>query len=139
MRYKFLPHTADAMFEAYGKDLEEMFENSALALEECMVKLSTIKDKEHYEIKLECDSVEDLLYDFLSELIFIKDTKGLLFNKFNKVIKKNKKYKLSAKCKGDFINRNTQELLDDAKAVTKHLFEVKKIKDKWIAKVLVDI
>ena len=140
MKYKFLEHTADTMFEAYGKSLEELFENAALALEEIMVKLSSLDLKEHYEITLESDSVEGLLYDFLSELIFVKDTEGLLFKKFDVVIEhKNKKYELYAKCEGEHIDRDKHELADDAKAVTKHLFEIKQEKSKWIAKVIVDI
>lgn len=140
MKYKFLPHTADVMFESYGKTVEKLFENSALAVEEIMVKLDTIGDSEHYEITLQADSLENLLYDFLSELIFVKDTDGLLFKKFDVVIlHKNKKYELLAKCGGEFIDRNKHELMDDAKAITKHMFEIKQENGKWIAKVLVDI
>src|SRR3989344_5797351 len=136
MEYKFLEHTADAMFEAYGKDLNELFENSALAVEECMVKLSSLKNKEKHKISLKSESIEELLYDFLSELIFIKDTEGLLFKKFKVRIKD---LNLEAECEGEKINRNTQELLDDAKAVTKHLFKVKKLKNKWLARIIIDI
>ena len=93
MRYKFFDHTADVMFEAYGNDLDELFENAALAVEEIMVKLSTLGNKSVYTIKLSADSLEDLLYDFLSELIFVKDTEGLLFNKFEiNISEKNNKY-----------------------------------------------
>ena len=131
-----MEHTADAMFEAYGKDLNELFENSALAVEECMVKLSSLKNKEKHKISLKSESIEELLYDFLSELIFIKDTEGLLFKKFKVRIKD---LNLEAECEGEKINRNTQELLDDAKAVTKHLFKVKKLKNKWLARIIIDI
>ena len=126
-KYKFLDHTADTMFEAHGDTVEELFENCALATEEIMVDLKTLDTKEHYEILLESDSLENLLYDFLSELIFVKDTEGLLFNKFNVVIHhKNKKYELFAKCEGDFINRTKHELGDDAKAITMHeLFHIR--------------
>src|SRR3989338_2496382 len=139
MKYKFFEHTADVMFESYGKDLNELFENSALALEECMVKLSSLKIKNKHIIKLASSSIEELLYDFLSELIFIKDTEGLLFKKFTVKILKNKRFELVAECKGEKINRETQELSADAKAVTKHLFEIKKVKDKWLARIIVDI
>ena len=137
MKYKFLDHTADVLFEAYGKDMNELFENSALALEECIVELKSLKLKCKHNIKLKSDSIEELLYDFLSELIFIKDTKGLLFKKFK--VKINKKFELNAEGEGEKINRDTRKLVDDAKAVTKHLFEVKQEKNKFIAKVLVDI
>ena len=140
MKYKFFEHTADVIFEAYGRTLERLFEHSALAVEEIMVDLKTLHAKEHYEILLESDSLENLLYDFLSELIFVKDTEGLLFNKFNVVIHhKNKKYELFAKCEGDFINRTKHELGDDAKAITMHEFELKKKGNIWISRVLVDI
>ncbi len=140
MKYKFLPHTADVMFEAYGKTLEKLFENSALAMEEVMVKLSTLEINDHYEITLESDSLEKLLYDFLSELIFVKDTEGFLFKKFEVIIQhKNKKYELLAKCEGELIDRKKHELLDDAKAVTMHQFEIRQEKGKWIANILVDI
>ena len=34
MKYKFLKHTADIKFQAFGKNIEDVFENSALALKE---------------------------------------------------------------------------------------------------------
>lgn len=140
MKYKFLPHTADIIFEAYGRTIEKVFENSALALEELMVDISTLETKEHYEISLKAESVEKLLYDFLSELIFVKDTDNLLFNKFHIVIlHKNKEYEIFATCEGDFINKETQDLHDDAKAITMHEFEIKKKAEIWTSRVLVDI
>ena len=140
MKYRFLPHTADSMFEAYGKSLEELFENSALAVEEIMVNIKTIKVVEEYEITLENVSEEGLLYDFLSELIFIKDTESLLFKEFEIIIHhKNKKYELFAKCKGEYIDRERHQLLDDAKAITKHDFEIKKDDYYYKTKIIVDI
>jgi len=42
-KFKFLPHTADIKFQAYGKTLEEVFENSALALKEILVEDEKVK------------------------------------------------------------------------------------------------
>jgi|SRR3989344_501732 len=142
MKYKFLDHTADVMFEAYGKTLENLFVNTALATESIMVNMDTLEEKEDYTILLENEDIKELLYDFLSELIFVKDTEELLFKKFNVVIlHKNKKYELIAHCIGEIINREKHELIDDAKAVTKHMFEVKRREKDgaWKANVIVDI
>ncbi len=140
MKYKFLPHTADTMFKAYGKNIEELFENCALAVEEVMVDIKTLSNEEHYDITFENESLENLLYDFLSELIFVKDTEGLLFKEFQIIIShKNKKYYLYASCKGCFIDREKHMLLNDAKAITKHEFEIKKEDVYYTAKVIVDI
>ena len=142
MKYKFLDHTADVMFEAYGKNLENLFVNAALATESIMVNMNTLGEKEDYTISLDNEDVKELLYDFLSELIFVKDTEGLLFKKFNVIIlHKNKKYELIAHCIGEIINREKHELIDDAKAITKHMFEIKRREkdDIWKANVIVDI
>ncbi len=141
MKYRFLEHTADVMFEAYGKTLENLFTNCAEATESIMVNLGSLEEKEEHTTVIESDNIEGLLYDFLSELIFLKDTDGLLFKKFEIVIQhKNKKYELIAHCKGDLIDREKHELLDDAKAITKHMFEIKQGKNKmWGARIIVDI
>ena len=138
--YKFLDHTADIIFEATGKSVEELFENCGLALEETMVNLESIKHKEEYNITLETDSIESLLYDFLSELLFIKDTEGLLFNKFKiTIIHKNKKHEIIATCVGEKINRTRHELFNDTKAITKHQFKIENENGKWKASIIVDI
>ncbi len=45
MGYKFFDHTADVLFEAEGKTLDELFEASGLATEETQVELNGIKQK----------------------------------------------------------------------------------------------
>ena len=72
MRYKFLDHTADVMFEAYGKNLNEVFENAALAVFGVQCDLNLVKNKVKKKIKLKNENVEDLLFDFLGELIYLK-------------------------------------------------------------------
>lgn len=45
MRFKFLEHTADVKFQAFGEDIEKLFENSALALKESICGKIKIKEK----------------------------------------------------------------------------------------------
>ena len=139
-KYKFLEHTADVMFEAHGDSLEDLFTSSALATEEIMVNLESLSIDEEYYITIESETIENLLYDFLSELIFIKDTENLLFKNFKIIIlNKNGKYELSATCEGEKLNPKKHNLGADAKAVTKHQFSVEKKNNKWHSKVIVDI
>ncbi len=139
MPYKFLPHTADAMFEVKAKDVEKVFIDSAKALNAIQVRLNTLKKRIKKEIILKNDSLEFLLYDFLEELVFLKDTEQLLFKDFKVKIKKNEKYELFAECYGDKINPNQQELLCDVKAITLENFKLWREKNFWKATVIVDI
>ncbi len=139
-KFRFLEHTADAMFEAYGKDLSELFTNAALALETIQVELKTVSPKQKHTITLENNKIDMLLFDFLQELIFLKDAEQLLFSKFEiKINETSSKYRLTANCYGEKINPNKHTFDRDAKAVTLHKFEVKEESGKWSARVIVDI
>ena len=75
MKFKVLEDVAiaDIAFEAYGKNLNELFENSALAIFEESADLNKVEGKEKKSVKIEADNIENLLFDFLSELLFIKN------------------------------------------------------------------
>ncbi len=138
-KYVFFPHTADILFEAYGKTLDELFVNCALAVEATMVELKSVKAAVRKEIVVQEETVEKALYAFLEELLFIKDTDQLLFKECKVKIEKKKGYKLVAVCKGEKINPKKHRLLDDTKAITMHEFEVKQEKNGWKARIIVDV
>ncbi|MEK6946519.1 MAG: archease [Nanoarchaeota archaeon] len=144
VRYKFLEDIAlaDIAYEAYGKNLNEVFENSALAIFELSAEVKTIKPKKKLEIKLEHEKLDNLLYDFLSEILFLKDSKYMVFKSVKVKIsedKKNKKFGLKATLEGDTINSEKQHLENDIKAITMHMFELNKIKNGYKARIVVDI
>jgi len=140
--YKFLEDItwADLAFRAQGQTIEELFKNCALAVTEAMVDPQTVAVKEEVEVKLEAGTLDDLLYDFLSEIVAIKDADGLLFSQFDvRVGRKNGKYELSAKLEGEEVDPDVQEVRDDVKAVTRHHFEVAKVHDGYEAQVILDV
>ncbi len=140
MPFKLLEDTAiaDIAFEATGKTLEEVFESAALAFSDISVDLNTVEGSLCKEIKLENEDPEKLLFDFLNQLVLLKDSQ-LLFNEFHVTIKKNQKYELMVEACGEMINPEKQKLRDDIKAVTMHNFELKQTSNGWRAQVVVDI
>ena len=141
MPFKFLEGiaTADLAFEAKAQSEEKLFEEAAQALTTAMVEPSTIKQRRKMEIVLHSGNLPDLLYDFLSEIVAIKDANGLLFSKYQIKIGGNAGYKLSAVCFGEEINPETQELKDDVKAITKHKFKLEKTDQGYLAQVILDV
>lgn len=139
--FKFLEKIAiaDAAFEAYGKTLEELFVNCAKATFEAMADLKTVTPDQVETVKLENKTVEDLLFDWLAELIYLKDYKAILFKDYSVKIIKNANYELEAEVKGEAIDQQKHHLRVDVKAVTYHMLEVKKSKGIWKAKVILDI
>ena len=86
------------------------------------------------------ENAENLLFDFLEELIYLKDAKYILFGKFRVEIKKIRdNYILDAVAYGEKINPEKHELKTDVKAVTLHEFFLKKTNKGWKCRVLLDI
>ena len=131
---------ADYAFEAFGKDLSELFTNAALATEGLMADLKTIKSVKKKIVGLTAEKPESLLHEFLQELVFLKDAETMLFSSFDVTVKKEKVYLLHATLTGDTIDATKQHLGIDVKAVTMHEFKVEQLKDKtWRAQVVVDV
>lgn len=135
MRYKFLEHTADVKFQAFGKDIEEVFKNSFLALNETILGKKKIKEKEKIKISAKGGDYESLLYGFLEEIIYLIDAEGFVSSSIKEI--RINGFKLSAVLTGDKVKN--YKFTNRVKAVTYHDMFVKKEKGKWISQVVVDV
>ncbi len=140
MKFKFLAHTADAKFQAYGKTLDEAFSNSALAMFSIIVETRFIDKKISKKISLKSSDLDSLLYKFLEKLLYLLDTQFFLLAdiKSLKVSKKADGFSLDSEVVGDKFHEK-YELLGSVKAVTYNQMFIKKVKGKYIAQVVVDI
>lgn len=130
---------ADIAFTVKGKDLNELFTNAAIALTSSVADISQIKSKISRDINLENSKIDLLLFDFLDELVFYKDTEGLLFSKFDIQVTKNSEYKLIAVASGETADPKRHKIKIDIKAITMHMFEVKQMKNGYSARIVIDI
>jgi SHS2 domain-containing protein len=137
-KFKFLDiTTADIAFEAYGKDLNELFANSALAMFEVIVNTKQIEPKVERKVEAEGNDLQSLMFDWLNKLLVFVDSENIAFSEFDvKVDEKN--FKLEAICRGEEMNREKHETRTHVKAATYHKMEIKKNKI-WKARVILDI
>ncbi|HDH40809.1 MAG TPA: archease [Candidatus Altiarchaeales archaeon] len=137
--FEFLEHVADLRFMAYGKSLNDCFQNSAKAMFSAISDLKSIDEKDLKRIALKAEDLEVLLHDFLSELLFLFETRGLLFKKFHVSIDRNKGYRLKAELYGEKFNPKKHEIKTEIKAVTYHEMLIERRNKEWVAEVLCDI
>jgi SHS2 domain-containing protein len=136
MKFRFVKDlTSDVVFEAYGKTLKELFENSALALFTVICDVKKVGTNKSKKIKIEGDDVKDLMFNWLQELISIVDIDGLFLSKFS-VNKINEKM-LEAIVYGE--EAKPEKGITVVKAVTYYKFDVKKTKNGYKATVALDI
>ncbi|MEM1513487.1 MAG: archease [Candidatus Thermoplasmatota archaeon] len=134
--YRIIEHTADIGIEAYGKNLEEAFENAARGMFSIITNKGKIEGKieKRIEIKKEGDD-EMLLVDWLSELIYLHDVEKLVFGDFKVEINN----KLQAIAYGEKYDREKHGYGIEIKGVAYHMLEIKRNKKGFVIKVLFDI
>ncbi|QKQ99949.1 archease [Metallosphaera tengchongensis] len=122
MKFEFFDHTADIGVRAFGRTLEEAFENAALAVFEIMTDTSKIEPKREISIEVDGYDLENLLYRWIESLIVYYDTELLIFNQFK--VKINGLH-LTAKVYGEKFDESRHERRTVVKAMTYHEMSIK--------------
>ena len=134
MKFKFLEHTADIKFQAFGNSLEEAFKNSALATKNVMFD-KKVKEKIKKKIKVKGKDNERLLYEFLEELLILLDSEDFILSYVKKI--KIKKNILQAELIGD--KASDYNFTNGVKAITYNDMFIKQKKGKWVTQVVLDV
>lgn len=143
MRFEFVENItrADIAFRAYGDTIEDLFLSSASAVITSMIDdikgISRVITK---EIIIENTQIDLLLFDFLEEFIFFKDSEAIILlpEKID-INKTGETYRLNALLSGEEINRGKHVFNTDVKSITMHEFNVVKKQEKWEATVVLDV
>ena len=80
--------TADVAIESRGDTLEELFSASARATFDVMVDAGDVQPEVKKTLRLENSEIDGLLFDWLAEIIYLKDLEAMVFCKFDIKIKK---------------------------------------------------
>ena len=135
--YEFINHTADLGIRVRGNSLRQLFERAAWAMFDILVELKGVKLKETVEIEIKGEHLEELLADWLRELLYKFNGEEYLFKKFE--VEELNKQGLKAKVKGEKLDLSRHQLKTEIKAVTYHGLEVKKKGNIWETQVIFDV
>ena len=113
MRYKYLDHTADVKFQAFGKSIEEAFSNSAYAMIRIICR-EKVRENLTKEMMIKGIDRKSLLYRFLDEILYLLNAKNFLLSRIKEI--KIRGNILSAVLLGD--NMKNYKLGLDVKSVT---------------------
>ena len=136
MKYKFLDDlTSDVCFEVYGKDLKELFANAAEALFSVICDIEKIEAQPKQLVKVQADNIEELLINWLQELIALVDIEHVFYSKFD--IKEIDEQHVVAECHGEEATPSKSGTV--VKAVTYYKFRLEQDKKGYKATVSLDI
>lgn len=134
--YEYFEATADIGLKAYGKDMNEAFENAGLAIFNIISDTSGIDALREIEFEVTSEDEVSLLYDYLEELLFYHEIEFMLFSEFHVKIDEN--IHLKAKIIGEEINWDKHERKSEIKAITFHKMDVRKT-DQVEVQAIVDL
>jgi len=134
-RFEFFDHTADIGVRVFGATREELFVNAAAALWEA-IGVRKKEEGRRKKFRIEAGSVEDLLHDWLSELLFEFSAHGVVYDELE--ISSLKSQVIEATARGGAVDLSEARV--EVKAVTYHQLRVEQRPDSsWMATVILDV
>ena len=136
-KYEQTDHTADIGLKIFGNSLLDLFANAGYALCDSLTDISKVIPATKQTFCLQRASTEELLVEWMGDLLYTFETEGLLFSRFNIIsIDKNS---LSAEAEGEFFNSALHTIKNGVKAVTYHKLKIEEKNGLWLAEVVLDV
>jgi SHS2 domain-containing protein len=122
-RFEILEHTADAGIVAHAATLSEAFEAAAEGMYTLMVDPAGVREAETADVTATGADECQLLEHWLLELLFLTETEGPLFRRFDVTIDGTT---LRGRAHGERLDRERHAIRGDVKGVTRHLTYVER-------------
>ena len=122
--FEIIEHTADAGVRAYGSDMREAFANAAKGLFSLITELDDVGEGEYRDIELTAPDQENLLVEWLNELIYLFDVENIIFKRFD--ITRLSNTQIKARSYGERVDSSRHELKTGVKAATYHMLKIER-------------
>ena len=132
---------ADLAFDASGDSLQELFHGATCAVIEALADPTTVGLTWRQAIERTDEDPAELLFDWLSDLVYWKDAAGVVFSHAHVVLNQRPDgfWNLNGLLCGAPVNGSTQALRADVKGVTKHLYRLLQKEGEWMVRVVLDV
>jgi SHS2 domain-containing protein len=135
--FELFDHTADLGLRVRAADLNTLFRDAAVGLFAMIVeRVPADEPGETLRFRVDGSRLDWLLFDWLNELLFTFESRGLLLHGFEVQVGKER---VDAIASAVLFDAGKQRALREVKAITYHGLRVERIERGWIAEVIVDI
>lgn len=135
--FELIEHTADVGIRAFGATEEEAFEHAALGMFSLITDPASVRPLTEFPVEAGAEDHETLLVEWLNELLYLFESNGVLFSKFE--VTELGPTGIRGKAWGEPIDLSRHELKSDIKAVTYHMLKVKQENGRWQTAAIFDI
>lgn len=137
-KYRLTKHQSELAVRVIGESQADLFANSALALFDVMVAdMDKIESKERLPLEVEGADRDDLMINWVRELLYLYQSSGYLIKEF--VIREVKDTVVKADVAGEKIDPDRHEIKQEIAAVAFHKSRMEKTGNQWTAHLIFEL
>lgn len=140
MGRKFFDHTGDVAVSLDAATLPGLFRDAARALTETLTDAAHVRAASPYEIRLRAPALDDLMVDWLSELLYRFEVQNLLVADAEVELDETADgWSLEAVVRGEPFDPARHHIAVLVKGITYHRLNVRQDDNQWKTDVVFDI
>jgi SHS2 domain-containing protein len=142
MGYSFVDHTADVAADLTGRTLGELFQSAAQAFTDTVTEISRVRPLVTQSVTLEAGTLEDLLVDWLNELLYRFEVQDMLFSVATVRVEDEKRdgcSRLTGTVVGELFDPSRHPIRVLVKSATYHALAITRDAETWRARIVFDI
>ena len=136
-KYRLTTRQSELAVKVTGGSQAALFANSAFALFDVMLDVEKIEIKERLPLEVEGADRDDLLVNWMRELLYLYQGSGYLLKEF--VIREVKDTSVKAEVCGEKIDPDRHEIKQEITAVAYHQSRMTKTGNQWTAQLIFEV
>jgi SHS2 domain-containing protein len=136
-KYRVTTRQSELAVKVTGGSQADLFANSAFALFDVISDMEKIEIKERMPLEVEGADRDDLLVNWMRELLYLYQGSGFLLKEF--VIREVKDTSVKAEVCGEKIDPDRHEIKQEIAAVAYHQSRMTKTGNQWTAQLIFEV
>jgi len=136
-KYRLTTRQSELAVKVTGGSQADLFANSAFALFDVISDVEKIELKERMPLEVEGADRDDLLVNWMRELLYLYQGSGYLLKEF--VIREVKDTSLKAEVCGEKVDPDRHEIKQEIAAVAYHQSRMTKTGNQWTAQLIFEV
>jgi SHS2 domain-containing protein len=136
-KYRLMTRQSELAVKVVGNSQADLFANSAFALFDVMTDVEKIEIKERLPLEVEGANRDDLMVNWMRELLYLYQGSGYLLREF--LVREVKDTLVKADVCGEKIDPDRHEIKKEVAAVAYHQSRMEKTGNQWTAQLIFEV
>ncbi len=136
-RYRVTTRQSELAVKIFGASHADLFVNSAWALFDVMTDIEKIDVKDRLPLEVEGTDRDDLMVNWVRELLYLYQGSGYLLKEFH--VSEAKDTHVKAQVCGEKIDPDRHEIKQEITAIAYHQSRMEKTGDQWTAQLIFEL